>query len=95
MYLERAVDLMPQNVVALYNLGIAYEALGRAAEAEAKYRSVLKIMPADLDASVRLIGVLDKQGRCIEAEVVLGGLPSLRPGMADAIREKFLKGCSK
>jgi tetratricopeptide (TPR) repeat protein len=51
---NRVVLLDPVNDVALYNLGLALTADGRAEEAAARYREVLAIDPAHSDARANL-----------------------------------------
>lgn len=64
---EQAAFYRPDDVEALYNLGLIYHRLGHLAEAESRYRQVLALDPGYIDAHINLSGVLMDGGRESEA----------------------------
>ncbi|MGF1510382.1 MAG: tetratricopeptide repeat protein [Myxococcota bacterium] len=69
--LDRLLATSPDNLVALYNRGLAHQRLERWPAAEADYRRVLAERPDDLQAVVNLTSVLRAQGKLAEAETRL------------------------
>ena len=67
MLLQQAVRLRPQAVEGHNNLGLAYTALGRFAEAEACFREALRLDPGYVEAHNNLGSVYKEQGRLEEA----------------------------
>jgi Flp pilus assembly protein TadD len=65
--LEKAKKLEPDKASIREALGIAYFRLRRWNEAEAEFRAVLELSPADDYAHYALGRTLDKQGREAEA----------------------------
>ena len=65
--LERAVNLMPENAEAHYNLGVAQEDKGRLEEAEASFRQALVLNPWFPNAHCYLGHTQRKQGLFEEA----------------------------
>ena len=77
--LERAKRLEPDKASIREALGIAYFRISRWAEAEAEFRKVLDISPADDYAHYALGRALRNQGRHDEAATHLKLARSLRP----------------
>lgn len=61
------IALQPQNPMGHYNLGVAYQTMGRHDKAEAAYRKSLALQPANPPAAANLGHVLLAQGRPQEA----------------------------
>lgn len=66
--LEKAKRLEPHKASIREALGIAYFRLRRWSEAEAEFRAVLELSPADDYAHYALGRALEKQGRAAEAK---------------------------
>ena len=77
--LEKAKKLEPDKASIREALGIAYFRISRWAEAEAEFRKVLDISPADDYAHYALGRALRNQGRHDEAATHLKLARSLRP----------------
>lgn len=60
--LERCRSAVPDDVELIADLGSAYEAVGRIADAEAAYRQVVALDPDDADVRVRLARLLISRG---------------------------------
>ena len=80
--LEKAKRLEPEKASIREALGIAYFRIGRWEEAEAEFRKVLELAPADDYAHYALGRCLEKQGREHEANGHYKLASSLRPGEA-------------
>jgi Flp pilus assembly protein TadD len=78
--LEKAKRLEPAKASIREALGIAYFRIQRWAEAEAEFRAVLEISPADAYAHYALGRSLEKQGRAQEANRHYKLASSLNPG---------------
>ena len=78
--LEKAKRLEPEKASIREALGIAYFRIKRWQEAEAEFRKVLDLSPADDYAHYALGRALRNQGRHAEAETHLKLARSLRPG---------------
>jgi Flp pilus assembly protein TadD len=78
--LEKAKRLEPHKASIREALGIAYFRIRRWAEAEAEFRAVLEISPADDYAHYALGRSLEKQGRALEANRHYKLASSLKPG---------------
>jgi Flp pilus assembly protein TadD len=77
--LEKAKRQEPEKASIREALGIAYYRIGRWAEAEAEFRKVLELSPADDYAHFALGRCLEKQGRDAEANGHYKLASSLRP----------------
>jgi Flp pilus assembly protein TadD len=86
--LEKAKRLEPEKASIREALGIAYFRIMRWAEAEAEFRKVLDLSPADDYAHYALGRALRNQGRHDEAATHLKLAQSLRPRQ----REESLDG---
>ncbi|MBC7682206.1 MAG: tetratricopeptide repeat protein [Ferruginibacter sp.] len=64
---QRAVQLLPNDMEALFNLAMAYEQQGMVLKAEPCYRSLTAHNPADAEAHHNLGNSLLRQGRYAEA----------------------------
>ena len=78
--LEKAKRREPDKASIRESLGIAYFRLRRYAEAEAEFRAMLELSPADDYAHYALGRCLEKQGRAKEANGHYKLARSLRPG---------------
>ena len=78
--LEKAKRREPDKASIREALGIAYFRLRRYAEAEAEFRRMLEISPADDYAHYALGRCLEKRGRAAEANGHYKLACSLRPG---------------
>lgn len=65
--LEQCSTAVPQDAELLADLGGAYEASGRTAEAEATYRRAVALDPEYADVRVRLARLLAARGETVEA----------------------------
>ena len=65
--LEKAKRLEPEKASIREALGIAYFRIRRWAEAEAEFRKLVELAPADEYAHFALARTLDRQGRSAEA----------------------------
>ncbi len=83
-WLGRAVALAGDNPLLHSNLGAAYRAAGRLAEAEACYRQALRLQPDLAPAYNNLGNVLREQGRPAEAEARYRQAVLASPDYADA-----------
>jgi Flp pilus assembly protein TadD len=81
--LEKAKRLEPEKASIREALGIAYFRIQRWEEAEAEFRKVLELAPADDYAHYALGRALRNQGRLDEAATHLKLARSLRPRPAD------------
>src|SRR4029079_7516814 len=77
--LEKAKRLEPDKAALREALGIAYFRISRWAEAEAEFRKVLELAPADDYAHYALGRALEKQGKAAEANGHYKLASSLRP----------------
>jgi Flp pilus assembly protein TadD len=64
---NQALTIKPDCIEALLNQGIAYNKLGNTAMAESSFRKVLGLMPRHEMASAQLGGLLQLEGRVVEA----------------------------
>ena len=78
--LEKAKKLEPDKASIREALGIAYFRIRRWKEAEAEFRAMLELSPADDYAHYGLGRALEKQGRDAEANGHYKLAKSLRPG---------------
>lgn len=60
---RNALQIQPDHVLILYNLGLALTEGGQFAEAETVFRKALRLSPNDQDASDGLSCALQRQGR--------------------------------
>jgi Flp pilus assembly protein TadD len=81
--LEKAKKREPDKASIREALGIAYFRIHRYDEAEAEFRAMLEISPADDYAHYALGRCLEKKGRDAEANGHYKLASSLRPGNAD------------
>jgi tetratricopeptide (TPR) repeat protein len=63
---EEAIELLSSDPLPRHDRGLALEALGRLAEAEAEYRAVLLVQPNDRVACRKLCRILRRSGRRAE-----------------------------
>jgi tetratricopeptide (TPR) repeat protein len=84
--LGRAVELMPDNAEAHFNLGNCLLEQEKFADAEPCYRRALSFKHDYLAAYFNLGNVLQRQGRFAEAEASYLQALSLKPDLADARR---------
>jgi Flp pilus assembly protein TadD len=77
--LEKAKKREPEKASIREALGIAYFRIGRWAEAEAEFRTLLELSPVNDYAHYALGRCLEKQGREREANVHYKLASSLRP----------------
>jgi Flp pilus assembly protein TadD len=78
--LEKAKRLEPGKASIREALGIAYFRIQRWPEAEAEFRALLELSPADDYAHYALGRALEKQGRAAEANGQFKLARSMRPG---------------
>ena len=78
--LEKAKRSEPDKASIREALGIAYFRLGRFAEAEAEFRTVLELSPVNDYAHYALGRCLDQLGKPVEAQGHYKLARSLRPG---------------
>ncbi len=78
--LEKAKALEPEKASIREALGIAYFRIHRWDEAEAEFRKMLELSPADDYAHYALGRCLEKQGKTAEANGHYKLASSLRPG---------------
>ena len=83
--LEKAKRLEPEKASIREALGIAYFRIQRWEEAEAEFRKVLELSPADDYAHYALGRALRNQGRLDEATTHLKLARSLRPRSAEEL----------
>jgi Flp pilus assembly protein TadD len=81
--LEKAKRLEPDKASIREALGIAYFRIHRWAEAEAEFRAMLELSPADDYAHYALGRCLERQGRAAEANGHYKLAHSLRPERED------------
>jgi Flp pilus assembly protein TadD len=81
--LERAKALEPEKASIREALGIAYFRIHRYDAAEAEFRKILELSPADDYAHYALGRCLEKQGKAAEANGHYKLASSLRPGSED------------
>lgn len=84
--LSRAVELMPDNAEAHFNLGNCLLDQARFADAESCYRRALNFKKDYLAAHFNLGNVLQQQERYAEAETSFLAALNLKPNLADARR---------
>jgi len=77
--LERCTVLVPDDVQLLADLGEAYEAGGRAGEAEAAYRRALERDPDYADLHARLARLLLRRNAAADARAHLDAALALQP----------------
>jgi len=76
---DKANRVKPKNVKVLVNLGVAYDNLGRADDAQKHYRQAIAIAPSDSLASCRLATSLYAQGKHAESMDLLRDLIAKQP----------------
>ena len=81
---QHAIDVVPDNYLARFNLASALEAQDRPVEAVAQLREVVRIRPAYLAARAELGQLLVKQGQAEAGISELQTAVRLRPDDADA-----------
>ncbi|MDA9314641.1 tetratricopeptide repeat protein [Alphaproteobacteria bacterium] len=81
---QRAVQLVPQDAEAHYNLGNTFKALGRLDEAEASYTQAIAFKPDFAEAHSNLGVTLRELGRLDEAEVSYTQAIVLKPAYDEA-----------
>jgi Flp pilus assembly protein TadD len=81
--LSRAVELMPANYTAAYNLGVCYSNNGRYAEAESAYKKASAISPSEPVVHYQLGMALLGQSKNVEAKAAFMKYLELNPNAAD------------
>ncbi len=76
---RRALEVEPDYVPALYNLGLVFRELQQFDEAEACFRRVLAVEPRDVDALFNLGALLRRSSRLGEADEVFRRALELAP----------------
>ena len=82
--LQKAAQLMPEDVGVYNNLGNTLQAMGHMTEAEFNFRHVLSINPSYAEAHCNLGNTLKITGRFNEAEVCYRRALQLKPDYAEA-----------
>ena len=91
--LEKAKKREPEKASIREALGIAYFRIGRWAEAEAEFRTLLELSPVNDYAHYALGRCLEKQGRTLEANTHYKLASSMKPGSETyAARIKDIEG---
>ncbi|MDD5383428.1 MAG: tetratricopeptide repeat protein [Gallionella sp.] len=81
--LRKAMELLPDDADAHYNLGNTLLILGRLDEAEASYRRALQVWPDYVDAHYNLGNTLRNLGRLDEAEASYRRALQVKPDYAE------------
>jgi protein O-mannosyl-transferase len=81
---EHAIDVVPDNYLARFNLASALEARGRSPEAIAQLRETVRLRPSYIGARAELGQLLAKQGQIDEGLQDLETAVRMRPDDADA-----------
>ena len=81
-----ALRLKPDYAEGHHNLGVAFDRMGRTAEAVTEFQAAMQLNPklADAEAHSNLGTLLQKIGRAAEAEAYIRRAIELSPGFADA-----------
>lgn len=87
---RRALDIEPDNLPALYNLGMALHEVGNYDEAEICFQRLLVIDPDDAEALFHLGALLFRRMRFNEAEELLQRAIRSRPDFAEAVEQMRL-----
>lgn len=77
----------PDNLDALYNLGVALIGTGEPAAAEMQFRRVLELVPGDPDALAELAGLRKDQGDLDGAFALLEQIPARDPKLRQRLLE--------
>jgi tetratricopeptide (TPR) repeat protein len=82
-YFEMALQLSPNETVALVGLGLIAEKNGDPAEAVRKYTRAMKAKPTDV-GFLLLAHALEREGQTDEAKAVVERVARFSPNFADA-----------
>jgi Flp pilus assembly protein TadD len=82
---ERCVELRPDDVELMMELGAAYEQVGQQDRAEAMYRRAVSVDPEDGDVRVRLATVLIRRGDITEGRQQARAALAIQPGRSAAL----------
>lgn len=85
-YLQRVVNLQPDDVQSWHELGDALVDEGRMSEATAAFREALRLRPNDAEAMVDLGHLLYAQGKADEGIALLQQAAELEPGNLSTLR---------
>src|SRR5439155_5172212 len=88
-HFEAAIRANPQFAEARYNLGLAYAAQNRAADAIAQFKEVVRVQPDFTDAHLNLGVALAKERRFTEAAAEFEATLRLDP--ANPAAKKYLE----
>lgn len=80
----RAVQLMPEDADAHYNLGNILKEQGRVIDAEVSYRQAIRLNPGLAVAYYNLANIHQDQGRFVEAESCYRQALAIKPDHAEA-----------
>lgn len=80
---QKAVDLVPNDAAAQFNLGNTLRGLGRIEEALARYEQAIHIDPHISEAHINLGNTLSRIGKFKMAEASYRKAIALKPGVAD------------
>jgi tetratricopeptide (TPR) repeat protein len=86
-FLSRAVAARPGDGTIHYNLGVAYQVLGRLTDAAGCYREALRLQPAHADAHHNLGDIFLTQGDHAAAQASLEEAVRLRADFAEAYNQ--------
>ena len=84
MFMQKSVQLAPQDAVAHSNLGVALKELGKLKEAEASYTKAIALKPDYAEAHSNLGITLKESGKLKEAEASYTKAITLKPNYAEA-----------
>jgi Tfp pilus assembly protein PilF len=83
---QKALDVVPNNVRAYYNLGLAMQKQGRLPEAIRNYNQAIKLNPDYYRAYYNLGHLMQSGGRLKEAAGYYQQVIAIKPDLADAHR---------
>ncbi|MBF0192997.1 MAG: tetratricopeptide repeat protein [Magnetococcales bacterium] len=81
---EKVIKLQPDNSIALSNMGVALQSVGRLQEAITSYKKAIKIKPDYVGALSNLGYALTEQGKLEEAVSTLQKAVTIQPDHAEA-----------
>ena len=81
---KRVLEVVPDEPLVNFDIGVVYERQGRLGEAEAAYRKVLEVKPDHVEAHLRLGRLYTETGRTAEAVEAFERVLKLAGGTAQA-----------